>query len=163
MAFKSRRQARYSFLRQSGFLRFEARDLSRIPLKVPYMRRIVVERRKEVRKAQRQDMSVFQWEKMIKKSYVANSWVKSYRRGKGVYSVWKMVQAQEREYKNKHPEYESPWEKRRKGFKDFQDKFERTYKKERDELNQQITRAIGDKDYHLVRELEAQRLLRFGY
>ena len=178
MAFKTRRQHRYYVLRAAGFLPFESRELSRISFSVPYMDVLVRTRFKELNKALDNKMSRAEWERRIKTRYFDNGWRRWSRQHKAIYDTWKMLRDFESDYRVKHPAYESPWEKRRRSWKDFTEKIERLYnqppqkgmrgrnlsiEREREELNQRIVRAISDGDQKLRRQLEQERNRRFGY
>jgi hypothetical protein len=175
--YKTRRRNRYEKLRLSGFLPFEARTLSRVPFRVPYIRSLMTVRRRMLRNALKEGMSRAGWERKIKTEYFDSGWLKWAKRKQAVYDPWKMLKDFERGYKARHPEYVSPWEKKQKNMPDFLEKIERTYEKnrpaprgmrrsverERDELNQRIVRAISGGDQKLRRELERERNRRFGY
>jgi len=115
MAFKTRRQRRYELLRRAGFLKFEARDLSRVPLKVPYMAGIIKEHKKHYKQAIKEEWTLKAWENHYKKLYKDNDWLDS----KSKLSAWSMLREYEHDYRQKHPQYDSPWQKKRKQFRDF--------------------------------------------
>lgn len=134
MKFKTIRQKRYDVLCFTGFTGFEARTLSRVPFRVPYILPLIKEREAEytraAKRAKRQDLSKTAFEKkwlnFIKRRYIMKGW--RYRGEPwGATVTFRMVKDKEFDYKRKHPEYESPWEKRRKQFKDFLAKIERVY------------------------------------
>ena len=127
MAFKTRRQRRYQILRLAGFLPFEARELSRVPFKVPYMDALVKQRHKRYESALGRKLSRAEYERQIKTIYFDSKWRKRTRTGKIKYDVWAMLRDFENKYRAKNPQYESPWEKRRKAWKDFTKKLEATY------------------------------------
>lgn len=121
MAFKTRRQNRYAKLRKAGFLKFEARDLSKIPLKVPYMLPLMRQRFKDYKKAVKADWTISQWEKYIQQDYKQHKWLDSH----GKYSPWAMLRDAEEGYRTKHPNYASPWQKKRGQMRDFIRTFEK--------------------------------------
>lgn len=136
MPYKTRRQARYENLRKAGFVNFEARALSRISLKVPYMLPLMKERYAEyqraIKRAQKQGITEIgfnkQWLTHIKRQYIMKGW--KYRSDSwGVTVAFRMLKAAEKAYRYKHPQYDSPWEKRQKDFRDFIAKIDRTYEK----------------------------------
>lgn len=129
MAFKTRRQRRYDILRKSGFLPFEARTMSRVPFRVPYMDVMIKERFKGFDEALAKGVSRTGWEKIIKNFYIGNNWRKRTRLGRMKYDPWQMLRDFESKFRAKHPEYESPWEKRRRSWRDFVNKLEKTYQK----------------------------------
>lgn len=134
MAYKTRRQKRYEVLLYVGSLKFEARALSRIPIKVPYMVPLIKERDVEygraIRRAKREGLSEEkfnrEWQAHIKRRYNAKGWKK-----KGEYwgttVAFRMLKSKEFDYRRKFPDYESPWEKRRKQWKDFIRRIEQEY------------------------------------
>jgi len=117
MAFKTRRQHRYELLRSYGFLPFEAQALSNVPIKVPYMDSLIKQRYKELRKAVKDKLTKEQWHRKIIDRYKSHDWFEVGKPTK--YSPHAMLREFEHTYKQQHPEYESPWKKRRKKFVDF--------------------------------------------
>lgn len=113
--FKTRRQNRYEVLRKTGFLKGEAQTLSQIPFKTPYMKPLVDNRRRDFRNAISRRMTRTQYEKGIRERYDKNGWFDS----KGNRSVWAMLREYEHAYVEKHPEWESPWEKRQRKRRDY--------------------------------------------
>jgi len=145
MAFKTRRQNRYEFLRHHGFLRFEAQTLSRTSLKVPYFDLLIKERSNLFAEAVERQQSLTQYEKQIKGIYKSNRWYKLSRSGKIVADPWAMYRDREDAHRQKHPQYTSPWEKRQKDFRGFVSKTEKNikvnYRKWIDQLHESIARA----------------------
>ena len=133
MALKTRRQARYEKFRQgNAFLPFEAQPLSRINIAIcPYLQFMIDERRAERREALNKGLTLTQWENEIKSRYNKNGWLKRGRTGKILADPWKMLRNYEDRFRQKHPEYESPWEPRYKNMRDFMAKIERTMAKQR--------------------------------
>lgn len=136
MPYKTRRQTRYENLDKIGFVGFEARALSRVSPRVPYMLPLMKERYAEyqraIKRAQRQGLTEFefrkQWQTHIKRRYIMRGW----KRKSDVWGVtagFRMLKDAERTYKYKHPQYDSPWEKRQKDFRSFISKLEATYDK----------------------------------
>ena len=131
MAFRTRRQKRYVYLRNAGFLPFEARALSKVPYRsVPYFRELIDSRRRllvgKTTKLAR--------EKAIKDLYEENKWYKAGKRFGKVLSVadpWKMLRDYEDIWRSKQPEYSSPWQKRKKRWDSFVGKYERTINRQR--------------------------------
>lgn len=132
--FKTRRQERYYRLRNGYgrkmpglFLPFEARPLSRVPIKiVPYMGDLIKERQEMYRKAVQMKIGITKWESQIKELYRVNRWTKLNRAGKVIGDPWKMLRDFGDKYRARNPEYDSPWEKRQRDFRDYQSKVERT-------------------------------------
>jgi len=132
MAFRTRRQNRYLKLRTNGFLPFEARALSKVPIKgVPYMKEVINARRELLTKATEDKLSAKEYERKIKQIYIDNAFTKAGAK-RIEYSPWKMLRKAEDAFKVKHPEYESPWKKRRQGWMDFLAKAERTIEKQQE-------------------------------
>lgn len=136
MPYKTRRQNRYARLREIGFTGFEARALSHVSPQVPYllpmMKERLVEYSRAIKQAKRQGIAETdfnkRWETHIKKRYVAKDW-KHRSDVWGVTVAYRMLKAAERIYKYKHPEYDSPWEKRQKDWRDFVAKIDKSYEK----------------------------------
>lgn len=158
MAFKTRRQKRYELLRKSGFLPFEAQELSRIPVKVPYVDILIKQRYKELKEAVEKGLSKEQWRRKIIDRYNANDWFEV--RNPSRRSPHAMLREFEHTYKQQHPEYESPWKKRRRKFKDFVDTIEKELAEQpklramtqetRKRMQQQVEEA--DKHFKYIRE-----------
>lgn len=122
MAFRTRRQARYERLRERGFLPFEARALSKVSRRTPYLSHLVGDRFKQLKRAQEQKWSNARYEREIKKRYKQKEW--SYLKR---YDPWAMVRESEDRYRKRHPDYESPWERKRRRWRGFLGKFEKTH------------------------------------
>jgi len=130
MAFRKARQARYERRRRNGFLPFEARPLSRISEKVPYMPQLIATRASLLARAKREGWSRARYETYIKEQYRKKGWRKLNRPGtKVVDDPWQMLRDYEDRYKDKHPEYISPWVKKQKRFRDFISKFDKGLEK----------------------------------
>lgn len=130
---RTRRYERYEKLRQSYFLPFEARWLSRVPFSLcPYMREILRDRRElRVRsrseaKAQGKVLTSWDWEKIIKRLYDRSGWCRLDRKDHRMYDPYRLLKDYEERYRAKKPEYESPWERRGRKWKDFIEHYERT-------------------------------------
>ena len=131
MAFRVRREARYVKLRQAGFLRFEARALSKVPTRIcPYLRDMIKERRDMLRQARKMGAKLKDYEDQIKELYRTNNWLKRSRVGKIVADPWRFFRDYEDKFKAKFPQYTSPHEKRWKDWREFQSKIERTMRRQ---------------------------------
>ena len=131
MAFRTRRQERYLKLRQAGFLPFESRALSSVALKrCPYMRHLIRERAGMLAEAKRDRATVKQWQNRIKEMYNTNKWL---RAGKLRIEAdpWKMLRDYEDRWRAKRPEYTSPWQPRRRKWRDFVERTERTLQRQK--------------------------------
>lgn len=129
MIFRTRREQRRRKLIGLGLLPFEAKELSKVPLNVPYFRMLVGERRQEYKKFIKAER-LTAWISYIKKLYDDNGWVTvigSHR----IYDPWKLLRDYEERYRHKMPMYESPWEGQRRMRLDFLGKMERTMAKQR--------------------------------
>ena len=124
MAFRTVRQRQYNYLRDRGFLKFEAQVLSKIPRKVPYMPDMVRGRAQIWARAKKESWSEAKYERYINAIYKKKGWTTLTRSGKTVLSPWAMLRAQENRYKDKHPDYKSPWIRKLKQWRDFQSKYE---------------------------------------
>ena len=130
MAFRTRRQNKYLRLRRLSFLPFEARPFSRFAfIKVPYFKGMIEDRIEMFQEAQRDGLSIRQWEARIKKFYDDNRWLKAGKRRIQA-DPWKMLKDYENKYRDKHPEYTSPWEPKWKDWKGFLARAERTIQKQ---------------------------------
>lgn len=128
MPLKTRRQRRYEVLKNMGFRPFEARQLSKIPFNVPYMDVLMKERFNLYKQAIEEEWSKKDWRDFITGLYKRENWFEV--RHPKRYSAFAMLREFEHRYRAKHPEYESPWKKRKRAMKDFLE----TTKKELAEL-----------------------------
>ena len=127
---KTRRQSRYKRLREGGFCAFESSELSRMPLSIPYWKAMRKTRKERlVKYLLTEKASRYKFEKMIRQEYIDRKWLKRTKAGSVMASPWLMLKDFEARFKAKFPDYESPWEKRRKAWKDFRAKLEATYAK----------------------------------
>ena len=138
MAFKSRRQGRYEKILTAGFLPFEATTLSRVSLKVPYMKPMIRERAKELAKyfdpklGWRKGWSTTRWKRKINKEYDDNNWQSEHAIKTGLTKglavrrrdAFRMLESKKEEWINKHPEYDSPWKKRGKKERKHRERFD---------------------------------------
>ena len=128
--YKTRRQARYNALKKAHFTISEAKELSAVSFSVPYMKPLLIERVKEYDKFIAEGNRATMWIGYLTQTYIANGWTRQQRGGQYVPDVWTMLRAFEHTYKAKFPDYESPWRKKRKNWKDFVAKLEHTYQKQ---------------------------------
>ena len=124
MVFRKTRQKRYEVLRKAGLLPFEARPMSRVPRKTPYMPQLIAVRANVFNRARREGWSQKRYETYIKDIYRKRGWRKLNRVGKMVDDPWQMFRYYEDRYKSRHPDYVSPWVPRQKKFRDFVSKYE---------------------------------------
>ena len=118
-------------LARAGFLPFEIRQftrttrttpkgkhirVSRMSLDTPYIQEMIQERAETYTKALELKLSRSQWVLTIKEMYEDRYWFND---------PWEMLRAWEERYKDKHPEYTSPWIKKKKQRADFGDKFDK--------------------------------------
>lgn len=130
MAVRTRREIRYSVARHHGLLPFEAQPLSRVPPeKCPYFEDLLESRATMLRKARQLGFTQRQFDAQIKELYRVNDWTKKNRKGEVIADPWKMLRNWEDKYRDKNPEYESPWEPRQRNFRGYQTKVERVMAK----------------------------------
>ncbi|KKN45079.1 hypothetical protein LCGC14_0686610 [marine sediment metagenome] len=122
--FKTLRQRRYEDLRNAGFLEFEARPLSKIKRNVPYLKDITRDRQKLLKRAERKNWTAGQFSASIKAKYRGKNWLTKDAKGRTKLDPHKLVKATERQFKDDHPDYVSPWRKRKQKFNTFVSKFE---------------------------------------
>lgn len=122
--YKTRRQQRYEKLRNNGLLPREAQVLSKVPLNVPYIKKLITDRRQFVKKQLDNKKTPNQIEQMIRSDYYGRGMIVRDSLGRPKLNVWGYLRKYEDEYKGKQPEYRSPSQKRYKKFVDFQRKFE---------------------------------------
>ena len=129
---KTRRQQRYTILRKAGWLPFEARPLSRVPIRtVPYMKGMIKERQDMFRKAKEMGTTIDRWRSQIKELYIINKFVRTDWKGKKVADPWAFLRDYEDRWRAKNPSYESPWQKRRRSWRRFMEMVEKTIANQR--------------------------------
>lgn len=100
----------YGALLDAGFLQFEVSIFKDVPPDVPYMQTMYWDRLHRYLEALREGMSRQGW----------REWVRTMYRQAGWGSPWDLLRDWEDRYRGKNPEYESPWErKRRRTTRDF--------------------------------------------
>jgi hypothetical protein len=126
---KTRRMQRFANLRKLAFTKYEAFALSKVsPGITPYFREMMKERAEMAAKAFKMGTTEKQFEAQIKELYRVNRWVKRNRAGRIIADPWRMFRAFEDKFKQKNPQYTSPWQKRQKNMRDFITKYERSIK-----------------------------------
>ncbi len=125
--FKPRRHYRYQSLNYLGFYGFETADLSRVAFKVPYMDALIDDRQKLVARAKKGKWSDKRLREFVRNMYKRRGWIRTTRKGKRKWDAFRMVKYFERRYKEKHPEYESPGDKRRKDFVRYTSKVRKSF------------------------------------
>ena len=129
---KTRRQQRYTILRKAGWLPFEARPLSQVPIRtVPYMKGMIKERQDMFRKAKDMGTTIDRWRSQIKELYIINKFVKVDKGGKRAANPWAFLRDYEDRWRAKNPSYESPWQKRRRSWRRFMEMVEKTIANQR--------------------------------
>lgn len=151
---RTRRASRAKILKESGFLPFETRALSKVPFSVPYVRPLIKARMKAHLAYIAKGNTEAQWHKFIRQEYRDHDWMQA-----GVYDPWQMLRDREHRYRAKYPDYESPWESKRvkRSSAEFERKVANTIIKQKEQwlkdLDQSIAKATGERR----RQLEAQR------
>ena len=125
-----REKRRRGYLERSGFLLFEADDLCVIPGYVPYFKRLVRERRALLKEWLGAGYTMPQWELRLQRLYRDNKWV-VFIDGLPKADPWKLLRAFEDDYRDHNPEYDSPWQKKKRRPRDFLPKIERTMARQR--------------------------------
>lgn len=128
MAF-SRREKRYEILRKNGFLIFEAKELSKMPLNVPYFKDMVRERNRIRKQAVDKKWSREKFENSIRQLYTDKKYTKTDPWTlKTKYDPWKLLREWEDDYRGKNPDYIAPWQKRQQKWQNSRNKIENTLK-----------------------------------
>ena len=126
----TRRQVRHKKLTEKFFLPFEARQLNKVPFKVPYMRLGIKERIRayndsvEEYRERGLRFSKAEWKEIIMAMYIERGWLKDDKP-----DVWQMLRAWEDRYKAKHPEYSPDYGRKRKVKKKKEGEFRSKYAK----------------------------------
>jgi hypothetical protein len=123
--YRPQRQARYEKLLHEGFLGFEARPLSEIKFKVPYMKELRKARLIEYRQARQAKVKKADYVARILARYEDNLWVRETKYNQLIADPWRMVKQFESKYKLLHPEYKSPTKKEIAEAKRLQDMLSR--------------------------------------
>lgn len=107
-----------------------------LPITVPYVKELIRTRTVAFRNAKRQGIvkTRQEWDNFIIESvYVANNYLKE----DGRIDFWQMLRNWEERYKEKFPEYDSPYKEKKKKMKDFDDKWKRGAEKARNKKEQE--------------------------
>lgn len=105
-----KRQRRYDRLLGHGFLKGEARVLSKVPRRTPYFPTLIASRASLLAMARRKGWSKEEYERYIKQGYFDHGWTKRDKLLRQVLDPWAMLRKAEDAWKAKHPAYKSPWE-----------------------------------------------------
>lgn len=136
--YKPIRAIRYEHLRASGFLNKEAMILSKVPQNIPYVREMMSDRRFILKKAEREGYTPKDYQLEIEKLYSDNNWSNyGIIAGKRLLkldasAIYKMLREYEERWKNEHDEFRSPWVKRQKRNRNFENLFEKSFQQFRD-------------------------------
>lgn len=121
---------RYEILLGAGFLRFEAKEFCKVPIrKTPYIDEMIKARFKEHQEHLKNKGTTKDWEIRIKTMYIDGKLIKTTKKGK-TFDPWKLLRNFEAKFKLKHPEYQSPWRKRQKDWQKFRRNMDRALKEE---------------------------------
>jgi hypothetical protein len=104
--------------------------MSRVPPNVPYFKEMLRERYAMFKEAAKMQIGIKKWEEQIKELYRVNKWQKLGRTGKILADPWQMLRHHEEKWRDKQPQYESPWEGRQRTWRDFLPKVERTLQRQ---------------------------------
>ena len=154
--YKTVRAKRYEKLRFNGFLKFEARVISRLALsKMPYINDMIKGRRAEydakAKLAKRKGWPEWRFERWwithIKLRFYGKKWKLNKREKWGATVAFRMLKTFEREYKDRHPGYDSPEAKRRKKTRPAMAAIDREYdrKAKRPKITRRLRGAEGDR------------------
>ncbi len=95
-----------------------------LPLDIPYVKEMIRERARAFRRAKKEGIinTWKEWRETIIDGVYVNF---DYLNDEGEVDPWKMLRHWEERYKDKHPEYESPYKEKKRKRKDFDDKWDR--------------------------------------
>jgi len=126
--FRPKRQARYLKLKKQGFLPFEAFALSKVPTKTPYFKMMTDDRKSAYKTAKGFKFSKREWTATITDMYKDKGFGEYiFLRWKS--DVWTMFRSWEERYRERYPDYTSPWQKKKRKRTDFIAKFDRGERK----------------------------------
>lgn len=111
---------RYKLLVEYGFLPWEADELDQVSLKVPYFKDIMHDRYVYFHKCIDKGWTWKKYVGAIKRKYSMRGW-----KTQGQYDPWKLLRSYEDRYKDKNPDYKSPWIKKQKRLRDNQEEIKR--------------------------------------
>lgn len=110
---KIRQGQRRRILERYAFTEFEAEALKVVPIKpTPYFKDLCQERVKEHQRWLNDGRTEADWLQHIIERYRANSWYKRDDFGTPIADPFKMLRDFEDRYRDRHPQYVSPWEKK---------------------------------------------------
>ena len=124
---RPRRLQRRNVLLKSGFLPFEAMEISKIPVNAPYLKDMIKERRSAFQEAIRVKLPAYAWKEVVYDVYISRGLTKL-RFGMDFPDVWKYIRMLAERSKTKYPEYTSPSKKQpkvKKTSEEFGEKFDR--------------------------------------
>lgn len=127
--FRPIRQKRYKKWLDAGFLPFEAMALSKVSDSVPYVANMRRKRKGDLTKHTKAGKSKAAWRAQIIAMYKRSGYTQTDKQGNEVYSPWAMLRDYEDRYKDRHPEYTSPFLKKQKVYRQFGSKYERGIEK----------------------------------
>lgn len=104
---------------QYGFMKFEAQVLSKVPTNVPYMKDFMKDRQAMFKKAIAEKSSKAEYQRRVANLYQGNRWLKKTKIGRIVADPWRALRDYEDRWRDKMPAYESPWERRYRGFRAY--------------------------------------------
>ena len=123
--YRAQRQHRYETLLKEGFMGFEARALSAVKFKVPYMKSMRNERKKEYKEARKNKQKKASYIADLLEKYRNEEWLREKKEGYTIADPWRMLKHFEEKYKAAHPAYKTPDKKAIAEQKKLQDKLDR--------------------------------------
>lgn len=90
-----------------GMLPFETHSLAKIPVRTPYMKRLLDQRWKLLVDSRKRGETQREFDRKIRNLYIINGWTKKLKNGVIRADPWKMLRSFEDEYKKKKPEFKS--------------------------------------------------------
>lgn len=115
MSYKARRQLRFEYLKQLGFLDFEAAELSQLSKRVlsdtPYIRDMLKDRAKVLQEAINRQWGKANYIKWVKELYSDKKWTRRTKTGRVLSDPWSLLRDYEDKYREKYPAYTSPWQR----------------------------------------------------
>ena len=111
---------------KKGFIEEEAEVFFRLPPETPYLASMVRGRAKLHNEKRKKKWSDQKYRDEVIDLYRKNKWLKRTRTGKLVIQPYALLKDHEHRYKARHRDYRSPGEQRRRDFRSWQRRWERT-------------------------------------
>lgn len=109
------KQERYEYLLSQGFLKNEAKQLSKTSdagMQASYFQTLIRSRRALQAHAKKEEWTDKQYRKHIRQQYIGKGYYKTDIKNRKINDVWKLLRSYEDESRQKGQKYSSPWKQK---------------------------------------------------